>query len=54
VSVESRPERLLHGDLFVSGGAVERRDGNVVEAQVDAELRSVMDEVVEAHLAEGE
>jgi len=44
---------LLRRPLLVGGGAVERGYGDVVEAEVDAELCSVMDEVVEAHLAEG-
>ena len=44
----------LHGHLLVGGGAVECRNRDVVEAEVDAKLRGVVDKVVEAHLAEGE
>ena len=35
--------------LFVGGGAVESGDGDFVEAEVDAELSAVVDEVVEEH-----
>lgn len=45
---------LLGGPLFVGGGAIEAGDGDVVEAQVDAELGDVVDHVVEEHGAEGE
>ena len=44
---------LLRGPLFVGGGAVEGGYGDVVEAKVDAELRGVVDEVIEEHLAVG-
>src|ERR1700761_8742537 len=41
---------VLHG--FVGGGAVEAGDGEVVEAEVDAELGDVVDHVVEEEAAE--
>lgn len=43
---------LLWCPLFVGTGAVEGGDGDVVEAEVDAELGGVVDEVVEEHDAE--
>ena len=43
----------LHRYLLVGGGTVEGGDGDVIEAEIDAELCCVVDEVVEAHLAEG-
>jgi hypothetical protein len=55
-----RPQRmggaaiLLWGPLLVGGRAVEGGDGDVVEAEIDAELRSVVDEMVEAQTAEAE
>lgn len=45
--------RVLCLERFVGGGAVETGDGEVVEAEVDAQLGSVVDEVVEEHEAEG-
>ena len=48
-------ELLLAGaERLVGGGAVEAGDGDVVEAQVDAELGAVVDQVVEEHVAVGE
>jgi hypothetical protein len=44
----------LRWELFVGRGAVECGNRDVVEAEVDAKLRGVVDKVVEAHLAEGE
>jgi len=44
----------LRGELFVSGWTVESGDRDVVEAEVDAQLRGVVDEMVEEHLPEGE
>jgi hypothetical protein len=44
----------LRWELLVGGGAVECGNRNVVESEVDPELRGVVDKVVEAHLAEGE
>ena len=54
ISVDWRIQRLLWGPLFVGGGAVEGGDGDLVEAEVDAELGDVVDHVVEEHGAEGE
>ena len=39
----------LEAQAVVGGGAVEWGDREVVEAEVDAELRTVVDEVVEEH-----
>jgi hypothetical protein len=39
--------------LLVGGWAVEGGDGDVVEAEIDAKLRGVVDKVVEEHLTEG-
>ena len=40
--------------MLVGGGAIEGGYGDVVEAKIDAELRGMVDEVVEEHLAVGE
>ena len=45
---------FLGAPLLIGGWAVEGGDWDVVEAEIDAELRGVVDEVVEEHLAEGE
>jgi len=49
-----RREILFGGPLLVGGGAVEGGHGDVVEAKIDAELRGVVDEVIEEHLTVGE
>ena len=38
--------------MFVGGGAVERGDGDVQEAEIDAELGDMVDHVVEEEVAE--
>ena len=48
VSVES-----LWGEGFVGGWAVDAGDGQVVEAEVDAELGAVVDHVAEEGVSEG-
>src|SRR5580658_467408 len=45
-------EALLSTEGFVGGGAVEAGDGDVVEAEVDAELGDVVNHVVEEEAAE--
>src|SRR6185437_7791065 len=47
-----RERELLGAERFVGGGAVEAGDGDVVEAEVDAELGDVVDHVVEEEAAE--
>jgi hypothetical protein len=42
----------LHG-AFVGGGAVDRRDEDVVEAQIDCELAAMVDKVIEDPGADG-
>jgi len=43
----------LRREGFVGGGAVDAGDGDVVEAEVDAELGAVVDEVIDAHVPVG-
>src|ERR1700753_3851692 len=45
-------EKLLVLEGLVGGGRVEAGDGDVVEAEVDAELGDVVDHVVEEEAAE--
>lgn len=46
-------KKALEAHAVVGGGTVERWDGQVVEAEVDAELGAVVDQVVEEHAAVG-
>jgi hypothetical protein len=45
---------LLRRPLLIGGRAVESRNGDVVETEIDSELRRVVDEMVEAQIAEAE